>query len=143
MNGWAWVIRRVDVTHRRRRLAWPWLATVLAFVLAAPMAGHASTDEEADPFYIAFEGEVRAYIVIGDHASLPEKYAADELKSALKKMSGAELPVLRYSERPGGNEIVIGTPESVSVIAEAGLFNTDHEEEVRIVRQGTTLFLQA
>ena len=125
-----------------RLFLWARLAALLSIMLALPpLAQRASASAAIEPFYITFEGEPRAYIVISDDPSPPEKYAADELKSALQKMSGAELPVVSYSKRPGGSEIVIGTPESLQVVADAALFTTGHEEEVRIVRRGSTLFL--
>src|SRR5690625_3925179 len=126
----------------RQKMSWFVLAF---FVLLVTFHGVS----EAHPFdgdklfQIVVQGEARARIVISDDRMPPEQYAANELRSVLQKMSGVRLDIVRVAHESIDDSrfnIVIGTPESLPSIAAADLFNSEHEEEIRIVRQGNTLF---
>ena len=54
------------------------------------------------------EGRPKATIVIGKHASQAEQFAAEELQTYLRKISGAAVPIRRDDQQLAGNLILVG-----------------------------------
>ena len=80
------------------------LAAVLLVLLTVVFI-ETVTDDEA--FLIADNGRPAARIVIGDQPAESVSFAARELQTYVKKMSGAELPIVAKSE-PGKPAILLG-----------------------------------
>ena len=55
-------------------------------------------------------------IGISPDATAVEKYAAEELKNTLKKISGADFPIITVNANPAKDIILIGTPETADFI---------------------------
>ncbi len=72
---------------------------------------------------ITQNGVSSAVIVLSEKATELEKYAAEELRYHIKKVSNAELPIV--TEKAEGTSIVIGTPDSVPELTK--LFPKDIE----------------
>jgi hypothetical protein len=96
----------------------------------------------AQELVLVQDGKPNAQIFISTKADSTEKYAAAELQRALEKISGAKLDVVT-SNAPSTPAIVIGTPQSTPSVKTANLFNTQNEEETRVVVRGQTLYLAA
>lgn len=62
------------------------------------------------------KGKTDYTIVLSQKASLPERFAAGELRKYLKKICGADFPVTDTGKHPEGPMILIGTPESNPLI---------------------------
>lgn len=92
-------------------------------------------------FVLTSNNQPVARIEISATATPTEKYAAQELQSAIKKISGAELPIATQASSTGAARILIGTPESFSATKAANLFTTKIEEETRIVRRDRVLYI--
>jgi hypothetical protein len=93
-------------------------------------------------FLLTKNGQPNAQIFLSTKADATEKYAAQELQSAIEKISGAQLNIVS-SDAPSTPAIVIGTPGSTPSIQAANLFNTKNEEETRVALRGQTLYLAA
>lgn len=70
-----------------------------------------------DPSLVAENGIAKAHIVLPNGASELEKFAAEELVYHIKKVSGADIPVVNTVQE-GSLPILIGTPDSVPTLAE-------------------------
>jgi len=57
---------------------------------------------------LAQDGKTRYQIVTPDRATAPQRHAAEELASFLKQISGADFPVARQADWPGGPAIFVG-----------------------------------
>jgi len=69
------------------------------------------------------DGRPASTIVIGAKASVPERFAADELQKYLKEMSGAEVPIVTDAEKAAGPLILVGKAETharIAALAKAG-----------------------
>lgn len=113
---------------------------ILLFTLLCLAHLHLAAGCRAQAFTLANQGKPAAQIVVDAAASPTEKYAAQELQRALEKISGARLAITS-EVAPNTANIVIGTPQSAPSIKSANLFNTNNDEEIRIVQQGNTLYL--
>ena len=83
------------------------LLAALATATCEGTSGRFGADVENRPL---FEGGRTAWVVsVPDGAERPLWYAAEELQSTVKKISGATLGIVRASESPGRNVIVLGT----------------------------------
>ncbi len=82
---------------------------------------------------VAESGEARVPIVIGEKASPLARYAAEELRDHLQRMTGAEFEIAEEGNpgRPAAAGIFVG---DTRVSAEAGLRSADLEAERIIVR---------
>jgi hypothetical protein len=60
------------------------------------------------PLTLSTDGKTKACITLADSASAPEKTAAAELASYLKKVTGAEFPVVKPQEADGRSVIAVG-----------------------------------
>ncbi|MDD5676616.1 MAG: DUF4838 domain-containing protein [Kiritimatiellae bacterium] len=72
------------------------------------------------PAYMTLaEGKTSAYvIVVGNNASLPEKFAAEELQGYLKKICGANIPIKKAGDGRFKRMILVGTPASNPLVGE-------------------------
>lgn len=113
---------------------------LLPLIIAGIFSLLTVTDCHAQNFPIVQNGRPEASIVISTNVSSTERYAAQELQRAIQKISGAELPITSDVSKSTFT-IVIGTPQNNPEIKAANLFNTNNDEETRIVRRGKVLFL--
>lgn len=115
----------------------------LCMILLHALSGSQSVAAyvHGDLFVVTNDGNPVAQVVVGDSSSSTERYAADELKYVIEKMSGAILPVDTHLNADFDYNIVIGTPQSSSLIEAAQLFESGHDEEIRIRRQENTLYI--
>ena len=68
----------------------------------------ASMSEVAEMLTLTTDGETSACITLADTASAPEKTAANELASYLKKVTGAEFPIVKPEDAVGQPVIAVG-----------------------------------
>ena len=61
---------------------------------------------------LAAEKSPRATIILGQNASLPEEFAAQEFCRYIQRISGAELPIRTNMEETEGPRILIGGPDT-------------------------------
>ena len=83
-------------------------------------------------------------IGLSPNATEVEKYAAEELRNTLKKISGADFPVITIDSAPKRNTILIGTPATAAFIKEKAreLKIVDGEiEELTVRTLGGNLYL--
>ncbi len=81
-----------------------------AAVLFAFMA--ASNLTAAEPLQLTVDGRPNATIVLAENPRAPAQVAAFELQHYLKKISGAELPIVREPAAVEGNRILVGEGEA-------------------------------
>jgi hypothetical protein len=87
-------------------------------VLLAP-AGRAAGDQ---PIPLVKDGLPQCVVVLGSGASVVERHAAEELRTYLKKVSGADVPqVETLGKGVTGVPIVLGTPENTPAVGTAEL----------------------
>ncbi len=89
-------------------------------------------------------GETAWKIGLSPSATAEEKYAAEELQNTLKKISGADFPVITITAAPERNTILIGTPATAAFIKEKAqeLKIVDGEiEELTVRTSGGNLYL--
>ncbi len=89
-------------------------------------------------------GETAWKIGLSPNATAEEKYAAEELQNTLKKISGADFPIVTINAAPERNTILIGTPATAAFIKEkaAELNIPDGNiEEVAVRTSGGNLYL--
>jgi len=110
----------------------------IIFTLLFNLSGTAGC--QAQQITLAQDGKPNAQITISAKATSTEKYAAEELRNTLQKISGAELPIANDISKSTFT-IVIGTPQSVPEVKSANLFTTGNAEEIRIATRGKVLFL--
>ena len=72
----------------------------------------------AKPVTLVKDGKASAVIVISDNAGDVAKNAANILSEHLKKISGAEIPIVKESDAPAGTKIFVG---ATAAAAKAGL----------------------
>lgn len=72
----------------------------------------------AKPLTLVKNGKAVSSIVIADNASEVAKFAASLLAEHLKKISGADLPIVKESAAPAGTKIYVG---ATNAAAKAGL----------------------
>ena len=110
-------------------------ATLLSAVLGVyAMAGDA----------LFQNGKTEWKIGISPKAAPAEQYAAQELQTALQKISGAEFPILKSETFPDGNTIIIGSPDSTPQIrekADALKLKKGNTEELAVYTLGGNLYL--
>lgn len=93
-----------------------WTCRVIS---AAVTLAVAATSPAQEP-WIAKEGQPQAAIVIGPHASEFARWLAGELQGHLKKLSGAELPILAADKLPAGKPVIaLGGPKANPLAASA------------------------
>ena len=89
-------------------------------------------------------GKTEWKIGISLKAAPAEQYAAQELQTALQKISGAEFPILKSETFPDGNTIIIGSPDSTPQIrekADALKLKKGNTEELAVYTLGGNLYL--
>lgn len=89
-------------------------------------------------------GKTEWKIGISPKAAPAEQYAAQELQTALQKISGAEFPILKSETFPDGNTIIIGSPDSTPQIrekADALKLKKGNTEELAVYTLGGNLYL--
>ena len=92
------------------------MATIVrAVVLLAAWAGLA-TSQAYGQIALTKNGKATCTIVISDSASAPESFAAEELQSYLKKISGATIPIATTADNVNKPMVVIGTKQSNPLI---------------------------
>jgi hypothetical protein len=69
----------------------------------------------AAPAVLVKEGQAQGRIVLGDHATEPEKLAAKELQSTVREISTATLPIENKLSDSGIN-LVLGTPRTNALV---------------------------
>src|SRR5689334_17924013 len=57
---------------------------------------------------LADKGKSDYRLVVATNATLAERYAAEELRGYLEKISGVKLPIVTDDERAGSREILLG-----------------------------------
>ncbi len=79
-------------------------------LLGAILIGLAKNDcaNQSGKIVITDNGLPKAVIVIKTEATETEKFAAQELQTYLRKISGVEIPVKTDSDNPQGNRILVG-----------------------------------
>ena len=88
-------------------------ALILTPVLLVASATCLVEAGETGGVVLSDRGEPRAEILVGQTASVPERFAADELQEYLEKISGARLPVRATGAGTGSQTaVVLGTMES-------------------------------
>ncbi len=96
--------------HAFNNRVWGWVWALLALGLVAqPAAGEASLT-------LVENGQAGAQIVIGAQADVTEAWAARELQTAVRQMSGAQLPV-GHGLSDSAVNLVLGTPADNPLIA--------------------------
>jgi len=88
-------------------------AAVLSLAFLAVFGCRTSADKET---VLAENGASSYAIIIGKNASLPEKFAAEELQKYIKKISGAVIPV-KTDGNGSKNIVLIGTQQSNQLLA--------------------------
>ena len=73
------------------------------------------------PLTLSTDGKTKACITLADSASAPEKTAAAELASYLKKMTGAEFPVVKPHEAAGRPTIAVGPGAAKALVPDLDL----------------------
>jgi hypothetical protein len=73
------------------------------------------------PVSIASDGKAAACITLADSASVPEKTAAAELASYLKKVTGAEFPVVKPQDAAGRPVIAVGPGAAKALLPDINL----------------------
>lgn len=73
------------------------------------------------PLTISTDGKTKACITLADSASAPEKTAAAELASYLKKVTGAEFPVVKPQEAEGRPTIAVGPGAAKALLPDLDL----------------------
>lgn len=92
------------------------LASMSCLCLEAECASDKSDEGRKDAFKITDAGKAVAVIVTGERPGEPEAFAAAELQKYVKRISGAELKIVKGGSVPA-NAILIGTAESNPEIA--------------------------
>lgn len=87
--------------------------TVLSLAFLSVFGCRTSADKET---VLTGNGSSSYVIIIGKDASLPEKFAAEELQKYIRKISGAAMPV-KADGTGHENMILIGTPQSNQLLA--------------------------
>ena len=90
------------------------------------------------------QGKTRWKIGISPDATAVEKYAAEELKNTLKKISGADFPVIAVDANPAKGTILIGTPGTADFIkkqAEKLQISDGKTEEITVRTMDGNLYL--
>ena len=77
----------------------------------------APVDSANRPLALVSRGESTYRICISQTASPSEKHAAEELQKFLQEISGARLPVVTDSDKPGGNLVLVGNSTLVEPFA--------------------------
>jgi hypothetical protein len=93
---------------------------------------------------IVENGRPQANIVIAEDAGDKVKVAAADLQAYIKKMSGAELPILLDSNRPIGTNIFVGKSNMTEILGvdiPSGLTGSRREEGFVIACRGDWLLL--
>jgi hypothetical protein len=95
----------------------------------------------AEPFFQ--DGRTVWKIYLSPQAEQTEIYAAQELRSALKKISGADFDVISGENPPASNVIIIGDLKNPEVQAQAGALKLSpgKVEEVAVYTLGGRLYL--
>jgi len=92
-----------------------------------------------EKFVIVKGGEPAATIVVGEGASEEEMFAANELQTYVRKVSGALIPIKKDNEEFSGNIIAVGR-NKVNLNANLG-FDKLEREGFRIKTSGNSLSL--
>lgn len=88
--------------------------------------------------YVLFkDGKSDYRISLAPNASESEKWAAKELQHWMKEISGAELPIIDFSENFQGAQIVIGQTNGTT----PGLKNATEEESFHYFNTGKNIFI--
>jgi hypothetical protein len=94
-----------------------------------------------EPFFQ--DGRTVWKIYLSPQAEQTETYAAQELKTALKKISGADFEIVNAEKAPQSNAIIIGDLKNPEVQAKAGTLKLSpgKVEEVAVYTLGARLYL--
>ncbi|MDD4099140.1 MAG: DUF4838 domain-containing protein [Lentisphaeria bacterium] len=87
-------------------------------LMTALLAAAGATAKAADLPPLFDNGKTAWEIRLPAQPTAPEQYAAEELQTTLRKISGAELPIALTDAIAPGPAIVIGTPQSSREIAQ-------------------------
>jgi len=90
---------------------WKLMTSVFVVVLLAFLgrfAYSAASAQHPEKFIIVKKGQPAAVIVVGSRASGDEVFAAEELQSYIKKISGVLIPIKKDGEGFSGNVIAVG-----------------------------------
>jgi len=88
-----------------------------------------------------WNGQTEWTVCLPAQANETEQFAAKELVSFLKGVSGVDFPVRSGEEIPGKNAIVLGTHEDFPAMAERLEIATGNEQKVSICTVGDNLYL--
>ncbi len=81
------------------------IGAIAAFAIVAALIPGAAI---AEALVLADGGKSEFQIVVAEEASPSTRHAAKELQAFLAEMTGAKLPIVSDSEKPGPHEIVLG-----------------------------------
>lgn len=91
-----------------RRVLPEWIAVAGLLLAAAPTG--------AGEIVLADGGKSPYHIVVSAGAAPPVRHAAEELRSFLREISGAEIPIVTDREPPGPAEILVGGSERLRAL---------------------------
>ena len=99
------------------------------------------TSSAAEPFFQ--DGRTAWKIYLSPQAEQTETYAAQELQTALKKISGADFEIVNSGKAPQSNAIIIGDLKNPEVQAKSGALNISpgNVEETAVYTLDDRLYL--
>lgn len=83
-------------------------AALASLLLTAPVLSAGTPAAESAMFWLVKDGKPAATIVIAADALKSNRYAAAELQLYVRKISGAELPIVDDSKQVAGPKVVVG-----------------------------------
>lgn len=100
------------------------------------------------PVLLVEEGQARAVIVVGENPSTQAKEAATELQTILRRMSGAELPVVETGPGDAQNRVLVGQAAARQAAAALDLtipsgLTRDFDDEGYVVATGEGILVLA
>src|SRR5262249_15294916 len=90
---------------------------------------------------LAKKGKTAYSIVIASNAIPSERYAAQELQHYLKKISGAELPIITDAHRSASKEIILGDNARVGKLGVKSDYSKLGTDGFTLLTKGNRLFI--
>ena len=116
------------------------VAYAILFTIALMRTPLVADDRETTVHEIVKNGKAASTIVIAVHPTPAAYLAAIEIQSAIKKITGVEIPIVRDNEKVDGRRIVLGENEITRAMGLSGSDFSHVEYMVEVTPQRIVLF---
>ncbi|MDO4571341.1 MAG: DUF4838 domain-containing protein [Planctomycetia bacterium] len=114
----------------------------LALFCLSPIVCPVASAQQAGEILLAEEGKTTYVIVLPIEANAVVRNAAEELKSTLEKITGAEFPIVSENEIPGGAALLcVGDSQTARELFDGVDFDAFRYDEILILSRGKNILL--